>query len=390
MIVGPSIPCPIPNMLGGTSYFASSWLKITFWIADAPRPPNSTGQVMQAHFASAFVACHCFARDSTPTSFASASSSPARCLPGALSTAFVSSQARASARKAASSGVSLKSMSGLQSIDQAVAPLAGRTEREREQLRAPVEEMAVVLPREADAAVHLDDVLASQVERLARRDPRAARGHRQLGGPGRERPRAVVGVGRGELDRGVDVGEAVFDRLERRDRPAERIAVQRELARHLECALGAADLLEGREHGRAVEQIQDRRLVSAVREHLGARAVEGDPARGRRRVDRPHRRHLDARAIELDQREYWPGIALRHDDREPRDLSVGYRELHARELAARQSRGDRADGAAPGALAVRERADQLAGGETRQVLPLLLFAAELEHRLGREIDAGSE
>src|SRR6267142_336511 len=226
MIVGPSMPWPIPNMFGGTSNFASSWLKITFWIAEAPLPPNSAGHVMQAHFASAFFACHCLARPSRPTSLASTSSRPARDFPGGRSTAFASSHWRASARNAASSGVSLKSMSGLQPVDQAVAPFAGRAEREREQLRAAIEEMAVVLPREADAAVHLDDVLARRVERLARRDPRAARSDRQLRGSGREGPSAVVGVGRGELDRGVEVGESVLDRLERRDRPAERIAVQ--------------------------------------------------------------------------------------------------------------------------------------------------------------------
>src|SRR5688572_14490996 len=187
MIVGPSMPWPIPNMFGGTSNFDSSWLKITFWMLDAPRPPNSTGHVMHAHFASAFLACHALARSSRPISFASASSRPARDLPGARSLAFFSSHARTSARNAASSGVSLKSMSGLQSIDQAVAPLARGTEREREQLGTAIEEMAVVLPGEADAAVHLDAVLAGEVVRLARRDARAARGHRQFRSAGRER-----------------------------------------------------------------------------------------------------------------------------------------------------------------------------------------------------------
>src|SRR5262249_6184067 len=267
MIVGPSIPCPIPNMLGGTSNFASSWLKITFWMLDAPRPPNSTGHVMQAHFASAFFACHCLARASRPTSLASASSRPARDLPGGRSTAFADSHWRASARNAASSGVSLKSMSlSLQPVDQAVAPFAGRAERKREQLRAAVEEMTIVLPREAHAAVQLDDLLAREVGRLARGDPRAARGHGQLGGTRRGPRGTVVGVGDAELDRGVDVGEPVLDRLERRHGPAERIAVQRELTRHLERALGAADLLERDQHGSAVEHVQDRSLASTVRE----------------------------------------------------------------------------------------------------------------------------
>ena len=36
----------------------SSWFQITLWIAVAPRPPYSFGQVMHAQPASAFFACH--------------------------------------------------------------------------------------------------------------------------------------------------------------------------------------------------------------------------------------------------------------------------------------------------------------------------------------------
>ena len=50
------------NMFGGTSYCDSSWFQITFWIEVAPRPPYSTGHVMQAQFESAFFACQACAR----------------------------------------------------------------------------------------------------------------------------------------------------------------------------------------------------------------------------------------------------------------------------------------------------------------------------------------
>jgi hypothetical protein len=57
MMVGPSMPWPMVNMLAGTRYLFSSLLKMKFSIALAPRPPYSLGQVMHAQPLSALMAC---------------------------------------------------------------------------------------------------------------------------------------------------------------------------------------------------------------------------------------------------------------------------------------------------------------------------------------------
>ena len=62
MIVGPSMPCPIPKMFGGVRKRLSSCFQMTLWIGVQPRPPYSFGQVMHAQPASAFLACHACAR----------------------------------------------------------------------------------------------------------------------------------------------------------------------------------------------------------------------------------------------------------------------------------------------------------------------------------------
>ena len=85
--------------------------------------------------------------------------------------------------------------------------------------------------------------------------------------------------------RHVHVGELVLDRLERGDLPAEGEAAERVLARHVERGLRAADLLEGHQHRRAVEQALHQRPALAGRaERLGRRAVEHDPRVRARRV----------------------------------------------------------------------------------------------------------
>src|SRR6187455_2360703 len=75
-------------------------------------------------------------------------------------------QARTSARKAASCGVSSKSTSFTpirsgrprQFGDQPILPLLESAEGEAEMLAAPVIEMTIVFPGNADAAVHLDQL----------------------------------------------------------------------------------------------------------------------------------------------------------------------------------------------------------------------------------------
>ena len=100
MSVGAIMPCPIRKKFAGKSYWDSSCRQMTSSIGEAPRPPNSGAQPMQAQPASYFCFCHCLAC-SSGVSARKASSL------GALSASHVA----ASSRKRASSGVSLKSIS---------------------------------------------------------------------------------------------------------------------------------------------------------------------------------------------------------------------------------------------------------------------------------------
>src|SRR5215813_572504 len=96
-----------------------------------------------------------------------------------LRVALASSQARTSLRKAASSGVSLKSMvlsSGrvllLEAGDQLVLPRHRPADVERHQPGAAQVELGVGLPGEADAAMGLDVLLGGKVIRFGGGDAR--------------------------------------------------------------------------------------------------------------------------------------------------------------------------------------------------------------------------
>ena len=120
-------------------------------------------------------------------------------------------------------------------------------------------EMTIGLPREADAAMRLDVLLRRQMKCFGRGDTRGGGGQRQFGRIGGQRPRTVIGIRARQLDRDIDVGELVLDRLERADGAAERVALQCVVARHGQAGIGAADLLE-RDHDRgAIEQALYRR-----------------------------------------------------------------------------------------------------------------------------------
>ena len=162
--------------------------------------------------------------------------------------------------------------------------------------------MAVELPGEAHAAVGLDVLLGRDVERVGRAHARRRRGHREVGRLGGERPRAVVRVGPRELDAHVHVHQLVLDGLERGDRPAEREAAERVLARHVERGLGAAHLLEGEQHGGPVEEPAEQRPALAGRaERLGRRALEGDAGMRARGIHGAHRRPRDTGRREVGE-----------------------------------------------------------------------------------------
>src|SRR5262245_31447308 len=174
-------------------------------------PPYSLGQVRQAQPASNLRACHALASRMEASSSRSRSGSEPD-PPSSRSFAFCSSQARARARKAASSRVSSKSMVGssagggtlggvarLEALDQELSPGARRSEPRGEELRAPIEEMAVVLPGEADTAVDLDHLAGRELEGVARGGAEGARGELELVASRREGPGGVVAVRAGEL-----------------------------------------------------------------------------------------------------------------------------------------------------------------------------------------------
>ena len=192
-------------------------------------------------------------------------------------------------------------------------------------------EVAVELPGEAHAAVHLDVLLGRLVVGLARGHPRRRRRDAQLGGVLGERPGAVVGVRPRQLDAHVHVGQLVLDGLERGDLPPEGEAAERVLARHVERGLRAADLLEGHQYRRAVEQpLHQRPALAGRAQGLGRGALEHDPRVRAGRVHGGEARAGDPRAGEIYQIEAGVVITLRgEDDREIGDVAVHHRELGA-------------------------------------------------------------
>ena len=125
-------------------------------------------------------------------------------------------------------------------------------------LRPLQPEVEVVLPREADAAVQLEAVAGEQPLAVAGRRLGQRRGHRParvvLGdGEGGE-----VGERGGPLDREVAVGQAVLERLERADRPAELLAVLGVLERGLEDGAARGDRRQRQRGGGLLHRPLDR------------------------------------------------------------------------------------------------------------------------------------
>ena len=104
------MPMAMANTPLDTPKRACSWLKIAPSIERPPRPPYSVGQVMPAHPPPASTPCHSRQRFTYTSSEYSVDHIPAEKSSGwPFGMALASSQARASARNAASSGVSSKS-----------------------------------------------------------------------------------------------------------------------------------------------------------------------------------------------------------------------------------------------------------------------------------------
>src|SRR3954453_15946669 len=105
MIVGPSIPTPIPSRIPGTPAFAISWLTMTCSIGPSPWPPNASGHGPPASPAPASVPCQA-RREATISCSSVSAPSPRRTGASPLCS---SSQERTFSRYCACSGESFRS-----------------------------------------------------------------------------------------------------------------------------------------------------------------------------------------------------------------------------------------------------------------------------------------
>ncbi len=189
--------------------------------------------------------------------------------------------------------------------------------------------------------------------------------------------------------------ELVLDRLERADGAAEGVALERIGLGHVERGLRAAQLLEGEEHGGAVEEAaQQRQAVAGRAERLCRRAVEGEARMRAAGVDgrdgfAPHAERVE---VEDEQREATlrRPRAARGDDREIGDVAVGHGKLGAAQAAIDDARAQRLGIDRARTLRQRQRADRRARRELRQVALLLRRAAGDEERFAGEIGRGRE
>ncbi len=117
----------------------------------------------------------------------------------------------------------------------------------------PEKQMGVGLPGKPNAAVNLDIFLGGETEGVTGCEARRGRGNRQFTGIGVQSPGGVVSIGARQFIPDVHIREPMFDGLKAADRPAKHIALQRIITRHLQAAIGAADLLEGEQHSRALQ-----------------------------------------------------------------------------------------------------------------------------------------
>ena len=169
-------------------------------------------------------------------------------------------------------------------VGEALAVLGRRAEQGPVDGEAAQEEVQVVLEGHPDAAVDLDAVLQQLGAVVA--DVRLGRARQLAGVGGSAGGSAAVAaslIGMAGLEPGLHVGEPVLELLVGRQRPAERVPVERPLHGHVEGGLHGADRL-GVDDG-------DRPL------RAGARPGHRPP-----RLRRP-RRGRDPDVVEADDRE---------------------------------------------------------------------------------------
>src|SRR5690606_28596707 len=144
--------------------------------------------------------------------------------------ALAASQLRASARNAASSGLSLKSilsrlhLTAWLHVQQAVRPKGPIAKMHRKHALAPVIEMAVRLERVSDAAVYLQVLACGHLEASYSRQARGGGGGRQIVRRRFRRPSAIIGVRARKLGRHRNIGELVLDSLKAPEWATEYLA----------------------------------------------------------------------------------------------------------------------------------------------------------------------
>src|ERR1700722_888700 len=153
-------------------------------IAGASRPPHRLGKVIPARSAAACTACQAFA-----VAISSGPISPRKfaALAQLLSLAFTLRKFRTSARKIASSVVSLKSNGVLprgirrpKATDESIHPMGSAANRERENLRAPIEQVAIEIPGETGTPMNMNVLCRGKPERLDRGNTGRCGGERKL------------------------------------------------------------------------------------------------------------------------------------------------------------------------------------------------------------------
>ena len=94
----------------------------------------------------------------------------------------------------------------------------------------------------------------------------------------------------------------MLHRLERADRPPEGNTIERIVAAHLQRAIGAADLLERQQHGRAVEHLsEDAPAITGRPQRLGLGVLEGEFGLAPCRINIGQRLGFDAAGLQVDQ-----------------------------------------------------------------------------------------
>ena len=255
-----------------------------------------------------------------------------------------------------------------------------------------------MLPREADAAEHLDRAAAELRERLARE----RLGHRcravrlgrvgVVGGPAR-----VVAGGATELERAQHVGAEMLHGLERSDRMAERDALLRVLDRELERAPRRRRRRSPsrRPCGRPCGP-RCRRVAAAEPPARGA--VEHDRRLLAGAVDRLHRFDGDTTRLGLHREDRGTRLARDRGGHEHDVASdrVGHVHLGARDHPAfaepRGRRGRRVDLETASGLEQRDGADHRTAGHSRQQERVLALGSRAEHerdRADRRRDVGA-